>query len=109
MNFKSSYMIRAIRYIGKNQLKDLLPFPKKGNLSVTKNYRGITLTPIAATIYNMMLLNRIRPEFDPILSKNQNGFRKNRSSTGKILTIRRIIEGVKYKKSTSHTSLHRLL
>ena len=41
-----------------------------------------------------MLLNRIRTEIDPILRKNQNGFRKNRSTTGQILTIRRILEGV---------------
>ena len=75
----------------------LLPFPKKGDLSVTKNYRGFTLTPIAAKIYNLMLLNRIRPEIDPIHRKNQNGFRKNRSTTGQILTIRRIIEDVKDK------------
>ena len=63
-------------------------FPKKmrSRRSVTKNYRGITLTPIAATIYNLMLLNRIRTEIDPILRKNQNGFRKNRSTTGQILT-----------------------
>ena len=71
--------------------------PKKSDLSITKNYRGITLNPIAATIYNLMLLNRIRTEIDPILRKNQNGFRKNRSTTGQILTIRRILEGVKDK------------
>ena len=34
---------------------------------------------------------------DPILRKNQNGFRKNRSTLGQILTIRRILEGVKSK------------
>ena len=73
----------------------LLPFPKKGDLSVTKKYRGITLTPIAAKIYNLMLLNRITTEIDPILRTNQNGFRKNRSTTGQILTIRRILEGIK--------------
>ena len=44
-----------------------------------------------------MLLNRIRTEIDPILRKNQNGFRQNRSTTGQILTIRRILEGVKDK------------
>ena len=44
-----------------------------------------------------MLLNRIRPEIDPILRKYQNGFRKNRSKTGQFLTILRIIEGVKDK------------
>jgi hypothetical protein len=75
----------------------LLPFPKKGDLGSTKNYRGITLTSIAAKIYNSMLLNRIRPHIDPVLRKNQNGFRTNRSTTGQILTIRRIIEGVKNK------------
>ena len=75
----------------------LLPFPKKEDISQAKNDRGITLTSIAAKIYNLMLLNRIRPEIDPILRKNQNGFRQNRSTTGKILTIRRIIEGVRSK------------
>ena len=44
-----------------------------------------------------MLLNRIRPEIDPIISRTQIGFRKNRSTTGQIMTIRRILKGVKDK------------
>ena len=44
-----------------------------------------------------MILNRIRPAIDPILRKNQNGFRKNRSTSGKFLTIRRILGSVKSK------------
>ena len=75
----------------------LLPFPKKGDLGQTTNYRGITLTSIAAKIYNSMLLNRLRPYIDPVLRRNQNGFRQNRSTSGQILTVRRIIEGVKAK------------
>ena len=75
----------------------ILPFPKKGDLGLTTNYRGITLTPIAAKIYNLLLLNRIRPELEKILRKNQNGFRQKRSTVGQILTVRRIIEGVKAK------------
>ena len=72
--------------------------PKKRDHSITnKNNQGITLTPIAANIYNLMLLHRIRPEIDPILRKNQNGFRIKRSTTGQIVTIRRILEGVKSK------------
>ena len=70
----------------------ILPFPKKGDLSITKNYRGITLTAISAKIYNLMLLNRIRPEVDPVLRKNQNGFCMNKSTSRHILTIRRILE-----------------
>ena len=72
----------------------ILPFPKKGDFRLAKNYRGITLTSIAAKIYNALLRNRIEPK---ILRKNQNGFRRNRSTTSQILTIRRILEGVRAK------------
>ena len=75
----------------------ILPFPKKGDLGLAKNYRGITLTSIAAKIYNALLRNRIEPKNDNILRKNQNGFRRNRSTTSQILIIRRILEGVRAK------------
>ena len=75
----------------------ILPFPKKRDLGLAKNYRGITLTSIAAKIYNALLRNRIEPKIDNILRKNQNGFRRNRSTTSQILTIRRILEGVRAK------------
>ena len=55
----------------------ILPFPKKGDLGLAKNYRGITLTSIAAKIYNALLRNRIEPIIENILRKNQNGFRRN--------------------------------
>ena len=35
----------------------ILPFPKKGDLGLAKNYRGITFTSIAAKIYNALLRN----------------------------------------------------
>ena len=75
----------------------ILPFPKKDDLGLAKNYRGITLTSIAAKIYNALLRNRIEPKIDNILRKNQNGFWRNRSTTSQILTIRRILEGVRAK------------
>ena len=73
------------------------PFPKKGDLGLAKNYRGITLTSIAAKIYNSLLRNSIEPKIDNILRKNQNGFRRNRSTTSQILTVCRILEGVRAK------------
>ena len=73
----------------------LIPFLTKGDLASPTNYRGITLTPIAAKTYNLMLLNGIRPKIDPLLRKNQNGFRTNISTYGKIQTIRRLLERVK--------------
>ena len=74
----------------------ILPFPKKDDLGLTKNYRGITLTSIAAKIYNALRRNHIEPKID-ILRKNQNGFRRNRFTNSQILTIRRILEGVRAK------------
>ena len=65
----------------------ILPFPKKGDLE-------LALTSIAAKIYNALLRNRIEPKIDNILRKNQNGFRRNRSTTSQILTICRILEDV---------------
>ena len=75
----------------------ILPFPKKGDISVTDNYRCITLTCIAVKIYNTMIIEIIQSAIDEILRPNKNGFRKNRSTVGQILTVRRIIEGIKEK------------
>ena len=74
----------------------ILPFPKKGDFRLAKNYRGITLTSIAAKIYNALLRNRINPKIDNILRKNQMAPRY-RSTTSQLLTIRRILEGVQAK------------
>ena len=49
---------------------------------------------MAAKIYNALLLKSIEPQIDNILGKNQNSFRRNRSTTSQISTIRRILEGV---------------
>ena len=73
----------------------ILPFSKKGDLRIAKNYRGITVTSIAAKICNALL--RIEPKIDNILRKNKSGFRRNRSSTSQILTTCRILEGVRAK------------
>ena len=75
----------------------ILPFPKKGDLGLAKNYRGITLTSISVKIYNALLHNCIELKIENIRRKNQNGFRRNRSTTSQILTIRRILEGVRTK------------
>ena len=72
----------------------IIPIPKTGDLTLPTNYRGISLLPIAAKIYNKLLLNRLRPALGPILRKNQNGFRPGRSTLGQILTLRRIIEEI---------------
>ena len=79
----------------------LIPLLKKGNLRLATNCRGISLTPTAAKIYNKLLLHRIRPAPENILRDNQKGFRKKRSTTAQIFTLRRITEGVKQKQLTA--------
>ena len=94
---------QTLCFVGSSNSKDrwkkgcILPFPKKGDLGLAKNYRSITVTSIAAKTYNALLRNRIEPNIDNILGKNQNGFQRNRSTTSQILTIRRILEGVRAK------------
>ena len=72
----------------------ILLFPKRDDLRLAKNYRGTPLISVAAKICNALLCNRIEPKIDNILRKNQNGFRRNRSTTSKILTVPRILERV---------------
>ena len=72
-----------------------MPIPKKGDLTLPLNYRGISLIPIAAKIYNKLQLNRLVPAVDPLLRNNQNGFRGGRSTISQILALRRIIEEMK--------------
>ena len=82
----------------------ILLFPKKSDLELAKNYRGITHTSIVAKIYNTLPCNHIEPKIENILRKNQNGFWKNRSMTSQILTICRILEGVRAKNQETTIS-----
>ena len=102
MTFSTHYKLLYSSFHNQNPIDRwmkgcILPFPKKGDLGLAKNYRGITLTSIAAKIYNALLRNCIEPKIDNILRKNQNGLRRNRSTTSQILTIHRILEGVRAK------------
>ena len=73
----------------------ITPIPKKGNLTITDNYRGISLTQVASKIYNSCLLNHVRAVIDKVLWPNQNGFQKGRSTTSHILALHRIVEELK--------------
>ena len=84
---------RCPSYWRKSQI---IPVPKKGDLSLVTNYRGISLLPIAAKIYNKLIFNRLLPFINPLLRKNQNGFRAGRSTLSQILALRRIIEEISH-------------
>ena len=77
-------------------------FLQKGDLRITKNYRGIILNTIAATVYNTLFIKHIQPKVEKILRKNQNSFQRNQST---VFQIYHIIEGVCAKKSQNNTCL----
>ncbi|KAL5270844.1 hypothetical protein ACHWQZ_G001493 [Mnemiopsis leidyi] len=62
---------------------------------------GISLAPVAAKIFNKLLLNRIYPHVNPLLRPNQNGFRRGRSTLPQILALRRIIEECRIGKKSA--------
>ena len=80
------------------RIVNIKPIPKSGDLTSTDNYCGISLSSVILKTYNRMILNRIRPELDPLLRNAQNGFREKRTTMGQILALRRILEGVRRKQ-----------
>ena len=42
------------------RLNLIIPLPKKGDISIMNNFRGISLMSIAGKLFNRLLLNRIR-------------------------------------------------
>ena len=85
----------AISYITRTQQRDEQKaassiFHKKGDLRIVKIYCGVTLTFIAAKIYNALLLNCIEPENEKIL-RIKMVFQRNPSTTSQILTIHQIL------------------
>ena len=71
--------------------------PQESDLGIIKNSRSITLSAIAAKVYNALLFNHIRPEVKRFLRKYQT-FRRNRYTTSQIIIIHRINEEVGVKK-----------
>ncbi|VDO74779.1 unnamed protein product [Schistosoma margrebowiei] len=69
----------------------LVKIPKK-DLSKCENYRGITLLSVPGKVFNRVLLNRMKDTVDAQLRDQQGGFRKDRSCTDQIETLRIIVE-----------------
>ena len=69
-----------------------MKLPKKGDLRVCSNYKGIMLLSVPGNVLNRILLERMRAVVDNLLRDEQAGFRKNRSCADNIATLRIIIE-----------------
>ena len=81
------------------KLSNIVPVPKKGDLTKTDNYRGMSLTSIVIKTLNKILLNRMKPSLEDVLRDNRNGFRPGRSTTSHIFALRRIMAKAKNLKA----------
>ena len=70
----------------------LLPFFKKGDKTLCKNYRGISLLDISFKVLECIISDRMRPAVEPYLRENQAGFRHGRGCIDQIFTLRHILQ-----------------
>lgn len=70
----------------------LIKLPKKGDLGLTKNWRGIALQNSINKLIAKIILDRISPSIEPLLRREQAGFRRGRSCVDQINTLRIIVE-----------------
>ena len=62
--------------------------PKKGDLSLCKNWRGISLLDISSKIFSTILVTRGMKVYEEVGSEEQNGFRCDRGTIDGLFTLR---------------------
>jgi len=70
----------------------IIKLPKNGDLSDCKNCRGITLLNTINKLVTIILYQRLIAKLEPLLRKEQAGFRPHRSCVGQINTLRIVVE-----------------
>ena len=70
----------------------LTVLPKKGDLTICDNSRGIMLLSVPGKVMCKVILERLKKAVDKKLRKNQAGFRSGRSCADQIVSLRIIIE-----------------
>ena len=70
----------------------LVKLPKKGDMQDCNNYRGIMLLSVPGKVLNRVILDRLKTGVDAKLRDHQAGFRKDKSCTDQIATLRIIVE-----------------
>ena len=78
----------------------LCALPKKGNLSLPKNYRGIQMLKSLSALYDRIITARLRKWSGDAISFVQSAFQKGKSTTQPLFTNRLLIEISKYTDAT---------
>ena len=82
----------------------LIPIPKKGDLRNCDNWRGIALLDVVGKVVAQILQARLQELAEEVLPESQCGFRKARSCTDMIFTVRQLVEKSWEHKSKSFLS-----
>ncbi len=77
----------------------LIPLPKKGDLSVCDNWRGISLLDVVGKVVARVIQERLQKLAEDQLPESQCGSRKGCGCTDTIFTVRQLVE-----KSWEHTA-----
>ena len=70
----------------------IVKVPKKGDLTLCENWRGINLLSVTGKIFCRILLMRMRTGIERVLREEQAGFRAGRSCNDQIFVLRTIVE-----------------
>ena len=70
----------------------IITLPKKGNLQLCQNYRTISLISHASKVMLKVILKRLKPHTEEIITEEQAGFRSGRSTTEQIFNLRVLCE-----------------
>ena len=70
----------------------ICPIHKKGCKMTCTNYRGISLLPSAYKVLSKILSLRLEPFAEAFLSEYQAGFRRQRSTSDQLFSIRQIVQ-----------------
>ena len=71
---------------------EIVPIPKKGNLQLCDNWRGISLLDVVGKVFARVLQERLLAITERVLPKSQCGFRKGRGCVDMIFVARQLVE-----------------
>ena len=70
----------------------IITIPKKGNLQLCNNYRTISLISHGSKVMLKIILNRLKPLAENMITEEQAGFRHGRSTTEQTFNLRILCE-----------------
>ena len=71
---------------------EIVPIPKKGDLRVCDNWRGISLLDVVGKLFGRILQDKLQLIAERVLPESQCSFRKGRGGVDMIFTARQLFE-----------------